>query len=82
MYQMLPDYVTDLRDMNEAENILTDEQWTDYLNQLYHITFKPGAKDRDKEVVHASAAKKAEAFLKALKLWKEEWDILGPLGRV
>lgn len=63
-----PDFGGDLNEMRRAENYLSDEQWTDYINMLYFVTFKPAAKDRDKQAINSSAAEKREAFLKALKL--------------
>ena len=63
-----PDFGGDLNEMRRAENYLSDEQWTDYINMLYFITFKPAAKDRDRQAINSSAAEKREAFLKALKL--------------
>lgn len=63
-----PDFGADLNEMRRAENYLSDEQWTDYINMLYFITFKPAAKDRDRQAINSSAAEKREAFLKALKL--------------
>ncbi len=63
-----PDFGGDLNEMRRVENCLSDEQWTDYINMLYFITFKPAAKDRDRQAINSSAAEKREAFLKALKL--------------
>lgn len=63
-----PDFGGDLNEMRRAENCLSDEQWTDYINMLYFVTFKPAAKDRDRQAINSSAAEKREAFLKALKL--------------
>jgi hypothetical protein len=64
----MPDFGGDLNEMRRAENCLSDEQWTDYINMLYFVTFKPAAKDRDRQAINSSAAEKREAFLKALKL--------------
>ena len=52
----LPQYTTDLNAMHEAEKVLTDHQWDDYICQLGHA-------------MGATAAQRAEAFLKTLKLW-------------
>lgn len=62
-------YFEDLNAVRNLEEKLTDDQWTDYLNNLYYITFKPAAKDRDKQAVHASAEDKCEALGQTLKLW-------------
>ena len=63
------DPLSDLNAMHEAEKVLTPEQQTDYCSQLYFVTFKPGAKDRDWQAVSATAAQRAEAFLRTLNLW-------------
>jgi hypothetical protein len=65
----LPKYFEDLNAVRKLEEKLTDDQWTDYLNNLYYITFKPAAKDRDKQAIHASAEDKCEALGKILNLW-------------
>lgn len=44
------------------EKTLSGDSITDYINHLYHITFKPG-RDRDYGVVFATAAQRCEAFL-------------------
>lgn len=74
---ILPDYLNDLNAMHEAENILTDDEdgplgntisrYRFFLNQILDVkTGKDGWR-----VINASAAQKAEAFLRALNLWKE-----------
>ena len=58
-----PDYINDLNAMYEAEKRLGDgthlwDRYCDFLGgSLYHCA-------------HATAAKRAEAFLKTLNLWK------------
>ena len=65
---MLPDYLNDLNAMHEAEKVLTGYQQTvtysDNLTKIvgYH-TF---------DSAHATAAQRAEAFLKTLGLWEDE----------
>jgi hypothetical protein len=64
----LPNALQDLNLMFEAEKLLTDEEWKDYIEYLAafsHSIF------REQQIVRASAIQKAEAFLKAKKLWKE-----------
>ena len=53
---LLTRFTTDLNAMHEAEKVLTDHQWDDYICQLGHA-------------MGATAAQRAEAFLKTLKLW-------------
>jgi len=72
-----PDYVYDLNAMHEAEKVLTSEyqpakgesQWSDYLGWL---GFCGENKTREiYECVTASAAQRAEAFLRTIGKWEE-----------
>ena len=56
-YETVPDYLTDLNAMHEAENWLRTKGvvWVDYENRIGKC---------------ASAAQRAEAFLRTLNLWK------------
>ena len=63
----LPDYLNDLNTMHEAEKSLDDvtqrgDYW-DYLSSLTHEGF---------EMCHASAAQRAEAFLRTVGKWEED----------
>ena len=73
-----PDYLNDLNAMNQAEKILTsahqpskgESQWSDYLGWL---GFCGENKTREVyECVTASAAQRAEAFLRTLGKWEEK----------
>lgn len=68
----LPDYLSDLNAMHEAEKVLTEEQWHDYWNWLFVATTR-GVDTRNAEhkIAHATAAQHAEAFLRTLNLWKD-----------
>ncbi len=59
----LPDYLNDLNAMHEAEKVLTGIQLAEYSIWLQKI------EDLD---FLATAAQRAEAFLKTLGLWVEE----------
>ena len=68
----LPDYLGDLNAMHEAEKMMTKDQWLSY-----PINVLQAAKDGSfvidinmKTVAHATAAQRAEAFLRTLDLWK------------
>jgi len=69
----VPDYLNDLNAMHEAEKIMTKDQWLSYtINVL--LAAKDGTFVIDinmKTVTHASAAQRAEAFLKTLHLWNQ-----------
>lgn len=65
---MLPDWLKDLNAMHEAEKHLKDDQLSQYTmylegdsNPMDTIIF---------DIVHTTAAQRAEAFLKTLGLWQ------------
>jgi hypothetical protein len=63
----IPDYLNDLNAMHEAEKSLDDvtqrgDYW-DYLSSLTHEGF---------EMCHATAAQRAEAFLRTLGKWEDD----------
>lgn len=60
-YAKLPDYPSDLNAMHEAEKVLTLDQYYKYSGRLLG---KIGG-------LSATAAQRAEAFLRTLGLWKE-----------
>ena len=69
----LPDYLSDLNAMNEAEKVLTVEQHSEYQWRLRCII--AGKEIRgitDFELLHATAAQRAEAFLRTIGKWEEE----------
>ncbi len=61
-----PDYLSDLNAMHGAEKVLTDH--TGYVQRLSWIV-KPC--DTPFFLLHATAAQRAEAFLRTLNLWVE-----------
>lgn len=62
----IPDYPNDLNAMHEAEKVLTDAQWITYIAKLHDdVVIYP-----TKRAVTATAAQRAEAFLRTLNLWK------------
>jgi len=60
-----PDYLNNLNAMHEAEKMLTNEQWWLFVEFLTEIRGGGVAL-----CISATAAQRAEAFLKALNLWK------------
>jgi hypothetical protein len=60
----LPDYLNDLNAMHEAEKVLTNEQEKEYAYQLEAVCCPR------EYGWHATAAQRAEAFLRTLNLWK------------
>jgi hypothetical protein len=69
----LPDYLTDLNAMAEAIATLGYDKQQDWLNKLSYVL---GFKSRNNwvlsDLVNATAAQRAEAFLKTIGKWEEE----------
>ena len=63
-----PDYLNDLNAMHEAEKVLTPLEWFNYSALLTKIV---GPKDQEYYLnIHATAAQRAEAFLRTIDKWK------------
>jgi len=63
-----PNYPTDLNDMHEAEKVLTDDDENERYCQALHDVC--GADQfPSRVVIFATAAQRAEAFLRTLNLW-------------
>ena len=60
----LPDFCNDLNAMHDAEKVLVREQRFAYWHELNNIVMGTV------HVAFATAAQRAEAFLKTLNLWK------------
>lgn len=73
-FNRIPIYHKDLNAMHYVETILSDEQWKEYLNWLSDIVSEfleiPNSPARLCSYAHASAAQRAEAFLKTIKQWE------------
>jgi hypothetical protein len=68
----LPNYLGDLNAMHAAEEKLTDEQQRNYFCFALHDAVNGSEYfDGHKWYAHASAAQRAEAFLRTLSLWKD-----------
>ena len=71
----VPDYLNDLNAMREVEKTLTEAERADYRERLMDGTLEDIC-DLDIDaaywvLIHATAAQRAEAFLRAKGLWKE-----------
>lgn len=64
----VPNYPYDLNAMHEAESALNLNQWDAYESHLKSITAQAGVYSP----IRATAAQRAEAFLRTLNLWTEE----------
>jgi hypothetical protein len=74
----VPDYLNDLNAMHEAENTLLNETWESPLAKIrqrrhlwskYKIELNKVCFKTQTPSIHATAAQRAEAFLKAKNLW-------------
>lgn len=67
VYEEVPNYLKDLNAMHEVESSLNNNQKWDYLARLHEImgTYHTA------ELVFATAAQRAEAFLKTIGKWKD-----------
>ena len=70
----VPDYPNDLNAMHEAEKVLRKDQHRNYIKEL---VFLPKAEWTDvyeevMVVAHATAAQRAEAFLKTIGKWEDK----------
>ncbi len=77
-YRVIHDYLNDLNAMHEAEKVLGPfgtEIWAKYARNIR----KGDVVALSGELIHATAAQRAEAFLKTLGLWKEEEEV-GRIG--
>ena len=75
-WNWIPDYLNDLNAVHEAEKTLDDGVlWRGYLNQLWEVVCPERNQMNGLDaatgllLVHATAAQRAEAFLKTLSLW-------------
>lgn len=62
-------YEESLDAMHKAEEMLSEHDWMTYRRWLIEIT--PEEWSLTKSQIHATAAQRAEAFLRTLNLWKE-----------
>jgi hypothetical protein len=81
--QNLPDYLNDLNDMHEAENVLkpnadeldcNDGKYVEYCKELCRVC---GWSQHERtmfawEVIRATAAQRAEAFLRTIGKWEDD----------
>lgn len=70
----LPDYLNDLNAMREVEEVLTDEQDLEYSEFLALVVKARWGANNSCDMQRlrsATAAQRAEAFLKTLELWEE-----------
>ena len=69
-----PAYNKDLNQMHKAEKVLSNPQWQEFGYQLEHLMLGMPASLTLHDlatVAHATAAQRAEAFLKTIGKWEE-----------
>lgn len=75
----LPDYCNDLNAMHEAERVLKPEQFVAYISALHEVVLGcPNSYDDEPSIwhsdvfrlCHATAAQRAEAFLRVKGKWE------------
>jgi len=66
----LPDYLNDLNAMHEAEKLLKSEQHFTFQVELARV-INTTTYPLNFALLHATAAQRAEAFLRTLNLWKD-----------
>lgn len=68
----LPRYLTDLNAMHEAEKVLTEEQHSDYGRWLLQATKDWRPYWGTTRVAYATAAQRAESFLRCIGKWVDD----------
>ena len=71
-FEELPKYLTDLNAMHEAEKVLTEKgvnTWWTYVDFINRHNLTPFGQST---AVHATAARRAEAFLRTIGKWEGE----------
>ena len=64
----IPNYCTDLNAMHEAEEMLPDEIWLEYSDNIQPLR---SVSAWVKSYLHLTARQRAEAFLRTLDKWEE-----------
>jgi hypothetical protein len=65
--EVIPNYTSDLNAMHEAEKVLTAEQRRSYVNCIFNLPVSECESN-----TFATAAQRAEAFLRTIGKWEEE----------
>jgi len=67
--EVIPDYLNDLNAIHEAEKVLRDDREAAFRGWLWLAHGQPELRCA---IVHATAAQRAEAFLRTIGKWEEE----------
>jgi hypothetical protein len=69
-----PDYCNDLNLMREAERLLDDDQWLEYMLNLQDVLQRDPHRGKwivCQDNMHSTAAQRAKAFVITIGKWKE-----------
>lgn len=69
----MPDYFNDLNAMHEAEKVLSNEQWADYImafGKIFAQDVSTHYWSLARSLIRATAAQRAEAFGRVKGLWE------------
>lgn len=73
-WEELPDYLSDLNAMHEAEKVLTRFQAEYFFNKILPLTLRLSGEKKivqDQYTAHATAVQRAEAFLRTIGKWED-----------
>jgi len=65
-------YHGDLNAMHEAEKSLSFEQRDSFMERLYELTIEESKHEHTWGMTHATAAQRAEAFLRTIGQWEDD----------
>jgi hypothetical protein len=70
--ELIPDYLNDLNAMHDAEKVLGEKRIRSYAFTLAQVLDTSPTVDLDDQFlnIHATAAQRAEAFLRTIGKWK------------
>lgn len=71
-FEQLPDYCNDLNAMHEAQKVLTPTEFEAYRWILWGLCKQPQVTEWNRAYLSATAAQRAEAFLRTLGKWEEK----------
>lgn len=71
VFTALPNYLNDLNAMHEAEKVLTESQKWFYLDLLVPADPLSIPYNEQWRFAHATAAQRADAFLRTINLWEK-----------
>jgi hypothetical protein len=69
-YQPVPDHLNDLNAMHEAEKVMTRNQRVNFVSKLCGIVGVKWKATSHFDSIHATAAQRAEAFLRTIGKWE------------